>query len=241
MSTGYVAFYPCFQAASDTSLTDRSGQGVTGAFNSLPAGTAWATANRLTQPSTASQKVTIAKASLSSRWTWNTTQRDSLLLHFRGRVTPAAANFMGNANGTSEGGFKFVTTAGGNWAVNFYDNVNSTTVFGSSTTVDAAWNANDHSITLYMDGPNNSYTRYVDGVLIDGPLTLATVPVLSPGASTFDFCIGGAQLAASSTAFQMYGFHLLSLPNASCAQPDRLALRLHRMPVVPVSVLEWGV
>lgn len=237
---GYMAFYPCFQANTDTSLEDRSTQNNDGSFNSLAAGTAWAVANRLSQPTTASQKVTIAKSVLSN-WRWNENRKDSLLIHFRGKVTPAAANFLGNANSASEGGFKFTTTAGGNWQIAFYDKVNGTSLFGTSTLVDASWNANDHSITLHIDGPNNSYTRYVDGAVFDGPFTMATVPILEPQSSTFDLVIGGSQLAAAGAAIAIYGFHLLYAPEdyGSCVDPNKLALRLHRNPLVAVQRDEW--
>lgn len=243
-ASGYIAFYPCLQpnSAGETTLLDRSGKGNHATLGTLTTAEAWGTlANRFATLAAASKKASLPKAALAAGWRWNAGRRDSLLIHMRARVTPAAANFLGNANATGEGGFKFVTTLAGNWAVNFYDAVNTLSVFSASTLVDGSWGSNDHSLMLYLDGPNNAYSRYVDGVLLDGPLSLAGVTVLEPQGTTFDLTIGGAQLAAASTDARFLCIHILSAPQSygSCRDPALLARRLHQSPLVLVQRGEW--
>lgn len=243
-SSGYVAFYPCFQANTDTSLTDRSGQGNTGAFNSLTTGEAWTASNCLSNPTTASHHVTLAKSALSAKWRWNASVRDSLFISFKCKVTLPGSNnpFMGNANGTSEGGLKFLVDASAKLQFAFYDKVNAASVFSSqSSAIDASWASNYHSVALHLDGPNNTFTAYADGVPLTGlaSIALSSVTVLEPQTATFDWTVNGAsQLSqVTGTAMAMFAFHMLAIPNSygSIARPDHLAMRLHRSPLVLVS------
>lgn len=245
ISQGYIAFWPCFQANTDTSVTDRSGQGVNGSFNSLTTGEAWTTANRLSNPTTSSHNVSLAKAAITAKgWQWNANRKDSLFMSVRARLTlPGGATpWMGNANGASEGGLKFNVDNNGKWQHGFYDKVNSTSQFSALTTVDASWGSADHTIGLFLDGPNNTYTRYVDGVLLDGPIALASVAVLEPQSSTFDWNFGCSQTGqAANVASKFYGFHLITAPQSygAIVRPDNLAMRLHRNPVLPINTSEW--
>lgn len=241
---GYVAFYPCLQANTDTSLKDRSGVGNDGTFNSLTTGEAWTASNCLSNPTTASHHVTLAKAALSAKWNWNASRKDSLFISFKCKVTLPGSNnpFMGNANGTSEGGLKFLVDASAKLQFAFYDKVNAASVFSSqSSAIDASWASNYHSVALHLDGPNNTFTAYADGVALTGlaAISLATVPVLEPQSSTFDWTVNGAsQLSqVTGTAMAMQAFHMLAVPQScgSIARPDHLAMRLHRSPFVLVS------
>lgn len=244
ITTGYIFFFPCFQANTDTSVTDRSGQGNNGAFNSLTTGEAWTNANRLSNPTTSSHNVSVPKAALSAKWFWNANRRDSLWINFRMRPTlPGSATpFMGNANGTGEGGIKNNVDNTGKWQIGFYDKILAASQFSSLTTVDASWGSNDHTIALYLDGPNNTFTRYVDGVLLDGPTAFSGITTLEPQSSTFDWNLGCSQTGqAANVACQFFGMHMLAMPRASHPNPNGLAMRLHRSPVSPLTLAEWPV
>lgn len=249
-SAGYIAYYPCLQAATDTSLIDRSGQGNHGSFNSLTTGEAWVASNCLSNPTTASHHVTLAKTALQyssatlKGWQWNATRRDSLFIAFRAKITLPAANnpFMGNANGTGEGGIKFNVDNAAKLQFAFYDKINGTSQFSAqSAAIDASWAANYHSVALHLDGPNNAFTAYADGVPLSGlqSIALASVTVLEPQTSTFDWTVNGASQVSqvTGTAMAMQAFHMLSVPQASgsIARPDHLAMRLHRSPFLLVS------
>lgn len=247
ISAGYIAFYPCFQANTDTSLTDRSGQGNTGTFNSLTTGEAWTASNCLSNPTTASHHVTLAKTAITTKgWQWNASRKDTLLISFKCKITLPAANnpFMGNANSTSEGGLKFLVDNTAKLQFAFYDKVNTASQFSSqSSAIDASWASNYHTVCLFMDGPNNTYTVYVDGLAILGPVSLSSVTVLEPQSSTFDWTVNGAsQLSqVTGTAMAMFGFHMIAAPQSygAIVRPDNLAMRLHRNPVLPITKTEW--
>lgn len=240
VSAGYIAFYPCFQATSDTQLTDRSGKGNHGTINSLTTSEAWSTtANRASNPTTANHHFTLAKSAFSV-WKWNATRKDSLFISLRMKPTlPGSATpFMGNCNSATEGGLKFNVDNTGKWQQGFYDKVNSASQFSALSTVDASWGSNDRTIALHLDGPNNTFTRYVDGVVLEGPVALSSVTVLEPQSSTFDWTFGASQLSqVTGVAMGMYGVHILAIPQASgsIAKPDHLAMRLHRAPLLLVS------
>lgn len=243
-SAGYVAYYPCLQPNTDTSLKDRGGQGNDGTFNSLTTGEAWTASNCLSNPTTASHHVTLAKAALAAKWRWNASVRDSLFVAFKCKITLPGSNnpFMGNANSTSEGGLKFNVDNAGKLQFAFYDKVTGTSQFSAqSGAIDASWASNYHSVAMHLDGPNNSFTAYADGVALSGltSIALSSVTVLEPQSTTFDWTVNGAsQLSqVTGTAMAMYGFHMLAVPYASgsIAKPDHLAMRLHRNPLALIS------
>lgn len=244
-SAGYIGHWPCFQATTDTTVLDRSGKGNALSLNSLAAATAWATANRLAKPVTANQHPTLPKATLGAAWQWNATRRDSLLIAGRIRLTltGGSQNWLGNCNSTTEGGIKFLVSAGGAWQIGFYDKVAAASQFSASTVVDASWGSNDHSFALLLDGPNNTFSRYVDGALIEGPVALSSVTTLEPQAATFDWVFGGNQPGATGTACTMFALHMLAAAQSagSPRKPDELARRLHRSPLALVTAAEWPV
>lgn len=243
LAQGYIGFWPCMQANTDTAVKDRSGKGNDLAFNALTTGEAWATANRLSKPVTASHHPTLPKAALAAAWRWDATRRDSLLIACRMKITLTGASQypMGNANSISEGGLKWIITSGGAWQCGFYDKVAAASQFSSSAAVDASWGSNDHSLLIMMDGPNNSFSRYVDGALIEGPITLSSVTTLGPQATTYDLVFGGNQLGNTGVACSMFAMHMLAAPQSagSPRKPDELARRLHRSPLTLVSAAEW--
>jgi len=245
---GYIAFWPCFQANTDTSVTDRSGKGNNGAFNSLTTGEAWTNANRLSNPTTSSHNVSLLKTAITAAgWKWNTARKDSLFVSVRARLTlpGSATSWMGNANSAGEGGIKWNVDNLGKWQIGFYDKLAASSEFSALTVVDASWGSNDHTIGLYLDGPNNTYTRFVDGVVLDGPTAFTTVQTLEPQSSSFDWNLGCSQTGqASNVVSQFSCFHILYAPQSagSCQRPTHLAMRLHRSPALLVSGgtgMEW--
>lgn len=242
-SAGYLGYWPCLQANTDTTVKDRSGKGNDLVFNSLTTGEAWTTASRLSKPTTASHAASLAKATLAAGWKWNASRRDSLLISLRAKITltGGSQNWMGNANSATEGGMKWLVSAAGAWQVAFYDQPAAGSVFGTSIVVDASWGSNDHTCALLLDGPNNTYSMYVDGALVAGPSTLSGVTNLDGSAGTFDFGFGTNQVAGTGTAMSMLAMHMLAAPmsTGSPRKPDELARRLHRSPFLPVSKSEW--
>ena len=245
-ASGYIAFYPCLQpnSAGETSLLDRSGKGNHAGLSTLTTGEAWGTlANRFSTLAAASKKGVLAKATFAAGWLWNASRRDSLLIHARVRVALPVGNtnILGNSNGVNESGLKWQITPTGQWSFSAHDQVNAANMFSSASLVDGSWGGNHHSLCVYLDGPNNTYTRYVDGALLDGPLSMSAVTIIEPNASTFDFHIGGSQLVATSIDCNWLGIHILAAPQkaGSCRDPALLARRLHQSPLVLVQRGEW--
>lgn len=244
-SSRYIAFFPCFQASPDLTWIDRSGKGNNGSLGTLTAAEAWnTTANRLSSLASANKHPYLSKAIIQANWRWNQSFRDSFLVSFRIKPTLANSEIFGTCFGVAEGGFKASITAGGGLSVALYDRINATVVGGGVGFTDAVW-ASEHTITIWLDGINNSYSVYVDGVVYVANASLATTPVLELGGPAYDFnftaCLNGSVGVAAS----LYNVHILSAAHYS--QPgfnqanliatrflemDRLALRLHNNPNV---------
>lgn len=237
---GYIGYWPCFQTNTDTVLKDRSGKGNDMAFNSLTTGEAWGTANCVTKPTTASHAPSLSKNTVLAAWRWNATYKDSLFISFKTKITLTAGSqyFFGSGNNAAEGGIKFVVSAAGAWQVALYDKVNNNSQFTTSVSVDGSWGSNYHTIGFYLDGPNNTYSMYVDGVLVAGP-TAITVTALDTW--TYDYSLGTNQVSGTGTALSMFGVHTLVCPQTygSPSAIDRLAMRLHKNATTKVAPSEW--
>lgn len=238
-SAGYLAYFPMFQAAADSDnaqLTDRSGKGNNGVRNSgMTAAEAWSTvASRFSSIAAANKHGYLAKTILSAAWRWNATYRDTLIISTKAKLTltAGAQSWIGNANGTGEGGIKAAVDASGQINFGFYDKPNVVAVGHTAIAVEGSGWASDHTITLFMDGPNNSFSIYVDGVNKLRDAALTTVTVLEPQSSSFDWIIGSNQLAAVGTAGSFFDYHMLVAAQSygRFTDMDALARRLHQSP-----------
>lgn len=239
-ASGYIAHYLGFQANTDTSVTDDSGAGNHGNKNSMSTGELWATTSRFASVASASKHVTLP-TDAENVWQWNATTKDSLLISVWVKLTLTAGsqNFLGNANGTSEGGMKWIVSSGGAFSINFYDKTNAATVFSGTIFTDASWGSNEHCLTLFMDGANNTFSAYVDGTRYINASSLSTTPILEPTSSSYDFCIGSNQLGATGTAATFFDFHMLRAPSGTTILgADLLARRLYRSPGL-IDASEW--
>ena len=236
-SAGYLGFYPSFQANTDAVWTDRSGKGNNGTIPDTAV--AWATANRVST-STGFNKAPNVPTTVLANWTWNGEDRQSLLIFFKGLVTipGSALSLFGNATNTTEGGIKCSINASAQLQINLYDRVNNQSFFGTvdaSTLIDASWGSVAHSLAYVLDGPTNTAMIYKDGALLLSQ-AITTVTNLN---STGNFRPGATHNTAG-VASSTYAWHLWKAPTGTVVPWDRLIMRLHSSPTMPILTGEVG-
>lgn len=241
-SNRYIAHYPCFQANTDTVLKDRSGKGNDGVLNGLSTAEAWLVTSRLSSLASATKHASMPKATLQNNWRWNNAIRDTLFMNFVLDLTVPGSTqeFFGSTFGTAASGFKYSVTAAGAAALAIYDSVNVTSIASGTLLTDAGW-AVDHTFALFLDGPNNTYSAYADGVPIVSNVSLATLPVIEPQSGTGDLCFSSVTTGSTGVVSQFSGIHILAAPMAAgrFLYADKLAKRLYRNPTQQVSQTEF--
>ncbi len=240
-ATGYIAHYLGFQTSSDNTVTDDSGAGNHGLKNSMSTGELWSTASRFASVATANKHVTLP-TDAENVWRWNATHRDSLWVGAWVGVTIGSGTgvFMGNANGTSEGGLKWAVGVGGILSMALYDKTNVISIASGTVFTDASWSTTVmHRVDTFLDGVNNTYSMYVDGARVVNAASLATATILEPTASSYDFCVGSNQPGATGMTALFYDFHMLRAPHGTqIRDADLLARRLYRTPGL-IDASEW--
>jgi len=237
-SAGYLGFYPSFQANTDAVWTDRSGKGNNGTIPDTAV--AWATANRVSTSAVFNKAPNLATTVLANNWTWNGTDRNSLLIFFKGVVTVPGSTLalFGNANSTTEGGIKCSINASAQLQINLYDRVNAQSFFGTvgaSTLIDASWGSVAHSVAYVLDGPTNTAMIYKDGALLLSQ-SITSVTNLN---STGDFRPGATHNTAG-VASSTYAWHFWKAPTGTTVSWDALIMRLHNSPTLPILQGEVG-
>lgn len=245
-AAGYIAFYPMFQPATDTTITDRSGKGNAGLINSGIVGELWATANCVTAKAVASgtKRISVPKAAWLA-WTFNATVRESLLIFMRVQIADPAAvrNWCGNgASGFAGGGINMQLKTGADWGkavIKFMDRTDaSTSAFADvmlGADIATAW----HDLAVLVDGPNNLAYSYVDGVPVNS-VSITTIDAMDGNSTGETFSIGSPTASAGfDTKIQCV--HVLRLPaGLSPINRDALIYRLHKNPTLPLTTKEWG-
>lgn len=238
ISQGYIAYYPCLQANTDTTLVDRSGQGRTGSVGTLTTGEVWANANWATTLASANKHLSISAADFLSGWTFSPSDRQSLFFAFRTKMTLPGSTLalVGNVGATP--GFKGQVTTGGKMSWNYYDG--TTTVSGTQGSGSIS-GATEYSIAMFIDGINMQAMWWQDGVRQLSTWTnLATLTATVSG-NAGPFLFGASLAGDTGIAAQFRGIHLIKAPQSygAFAYYDELALRLHRAPFTPISADEW--
>ncbi len=253
ISTRYVGFYPCMQAAPDSLVTviDRSGKGNHAIAGSSGIGaSAWANANTFTSATAANTGANIPK-SAAAAWTWNATTKDSLIWSARvytpNSVSAGAETIFRTGTANTTGGWFLETDsdaytgAAPGVRLKLYDTtagVRNPMGFGSLP-------ANtETTVTIIMDGPGNQFYMFINGVL--APVTSGTNPAaLTAGdiytvqAAAAEPFIGGA-ITGVTDVKRIRGLHYAIVPASAGAIPDcyALAMRLHRFPFTPLASSE---
>jgi hypothetical protein len=238
----YIAFFPCFQAAADTSLLDRSGRGIVGTFASgLTASEAWTTQAKSlsTLETTTPDDVTVALADFNYSWAAG----DSLVIAARvDMAAPAATRtlFGQGFHSTNAPGFRIIIKNTGVVAPWVYQAGGDKFLSDSTMALaDAAWHSFmfawfDHDVAA----GTAKYMVWVDGVR--GYATETATTGLTTMVPIDPFRIGGNKTGASayqSSAASFQGIHLLrsaSSKDWTYESLDAVARRLHKAPITPL-------
>lgn len=247
ISDGYIANFPCLQAASDASLVDRSGRGVVGTFSAgLTPSEAWTTlANSLsTRETTTPDDVTVALADFDYSWA----AADSLVIAARVNMAAPSATrtLFGNGfHSTNAPGFRLIIKTTGVVAPWIYQGGGDKFLSDSTMALaDGAW----HSFMFAWFDHNFAagtakYMVWVDGVR--GYATETATTGLTTMVPIDPFRIGGNKTGASayqSSAAAFQGIHLLRSASSkywTYETLDSIALRLHRSPITPLTAAEF--
>lgn len=236
ISAGYVGYYPCLQASSDTTLTDRSGQGNTGTLGTLSTAEAWANANCASTLASANKHLTISQADIAEKWT---SASDTVFLHFRGYATLPVSTlaWVGNTAGPA-GGFKMNLTSAGVPTINYYGGASVFGANGATTLSGATW----YSISIFIDGLGGVSNFWVNGTKqLTTDTNISNATGIANGAT--DMIFGASVIGDAGIASRFANIHMLVRPTrlGRYAYADELARRLWQSPFTPVSVSEWGI
>ena len=254
ISTRYVGFWPCFQAAPDslTTLIDRSGAG-----NNVPAGasgigaSAWSNANQFTSSNAATTGAALPKALLAA-FNFNSSVRDSLV--FSVRVSTPNSNagdtIMRTGNGSVTGGWWLETNSTGYTGaapgvrLKMYDQSTGAQAPMGYASLPAN---TETTICFIIDGPGNQFYLFKDGVLATvssgvNPTTLSGVITTSMNvlvAAALDPYFGGASPGVTDVK-KLRGCHIAIVPASAgaIADPVALAARLHQYPYTALTARE---
>lgn len=248
VTPGYMAYYPGFQATSDTTLKDRSGKGNDATFGSdLTTTEAWsAVANRFSVPlgasGTENNAANMAIASSGSAgFVWDPAT-ESLLLACKLTAAATASNgpIFGTSHGQPRTGFRLEVQA--TTGTLRFTRMNTTTNTVVNTTTAAVADSTEHGVGFAWDAVAQRAYIYVDGVVdaafVGGSQVTATdwFPSLNTA-----FCIGGVghtsgKAITFASAFR--GIHLAKRTGALPSNVADLFRRLNQFPHVLISATE---
>lgn len=245
-SPAYIAHYPCWQATTDTTLKDKSGNGRDATFGAgLTAGEAWGTANKFSGVDVATEDFArLAQASFP----YDYSAGDSLIIAARiNMAAPSASRTLfanGYNNGTAQG-FRLYAKNTGVLAPMLYQTGGDK--FLSDTTPVIADGA-DHTMMFawFSHDPvagTAKYMAWIDGVRAYSGETAATG--LTTIAPVMGLNISGNNTGAAAyqgTAAHMDNIHILRTAAVkvwSYETLDKVATRLHRSIAVPLNALEF--
>ena len=246
-SEAYIAAFPGFQSATDTTLADVSGNARHALFaGGLTASEAWTTNSTAfsTLDTTVPDDAYIPLAS----WPYSWNNGDSLVLACRTKITAPGSTrnlFAQGYHSTNSQGFRLIIKATGVVAPWVYQAGGDKFL---SDTVPAVADGAYHSFMFAWFDHNVAagtakYMIWVDGVRAYASETVTTgLTTMTP---VDDFRIGGNKTGASawqSTAAAFQGIHMLRSASSKLwtyAALDDVALRLHRNPIRPLTATEF--
>lgn len=241
-SPGYIGYYPCLQANTDTVLTDRSGKGNHATFGAdLTTGEAWVTANRFSVPLEGSgTQNNAANLAIGSGFAWNpATESFILATRFQAATTASNGQIFGTTNATPNLGFKLEVQVSGALRLNRYTSGAQIVV---NTTAEIVADGTPHGLAMVWDAVTQRMYLYVDGVVsaafAGGSLITATDWFPSSNAN---FCIGGVghlSNKALTFASAYWGLHIAKRTGALPAGTPELIHRLNKFPHVLISATE---
>jgi hypothetical protein len=258
ISQRYVAFFPCLQAAPDdlTKVLDRSGKGnhAVAAASGI-GGNAWANAQAFTSATAATTGAVLSKAAAAA-WTWNPSNRDTLIFSCQVYTpnTVASDTIFRTGTAASTGGWWLETNSTGftgsapGVRAKFYDLVNGT----QQSLGYAALPANTWaSLCLILDGPGNQAYMFVNGELAavsantnprsmnsgSGGTSVNEMTVQQAAAA--DIYLGGSPSGATDVK-RLRALHFAVVPASAgaIADPYALVMRLHRSPFNALAATE---
>ena len=243
VSDGYYLHYNAAkQTASDTKVHDISGAKNDGIFGAnLPAASAWANAGYIStlNPGAGATDSVIRIPPLI----WDFTGGESLLIFWKGIVTPEAADesLMGNTAGATPAGMRVrVKTTG---AVDFVISSGGTQYYASGSSAVCFEAGKVHSFAIAIDAKKAAYSVYVDGK-IDKRNWVFNGNVAVDCRSVVPWTIGASSASPGGTAgiatqtsalVMLRGRVGLGLP----ADVDDLVSDLHRTPDMLVNKGAW--
>lgn len=238
-SAAYLAFYPCLQASTDTTVQDRSGKGNHATLGALTLGEAWGVSNYLSSLDS-SDKAARAAVGMFSGWT----SSRSLLVSVRATVTKegAQATLWGNgAGGLAHSGLALRVAASG--ALSFWGYKSDNTSASTGTTTETPFaTAAEHDIGVAYDGAAKTVVIYIDGVRSTNYSTPSDV------SAWIDLCDDnlidpmflGGRVSADTVAGKYQYWHFLSRAGALPSNIDEIMVRLRQNPATPLSEYEFG-
>lgn len=218
-SSAYVAYYPCLQSSSDTTLIDRSGNNNHGSKSSVAtwdtnASTGvWKNANAASSFESAGGAACLELANSTLR-SFDYAAGDTLIFSVRVKGTAPAASYraLGNTNhSTANPGFALRFYTGGQVDLLLASSVSTLTLPAAGGSAGVVLNGVEHTLTVVVDGTNKKFWLYVDGVIDSYCNGLA----IGDGVTPYDFkapaynCkIGGGWSSGGITA-QWRDIHVL--------------------------------
>lgn len=245
-SAGIIGLWPCYQDSADTLVRDQSGLEQNLSFGAgLTAGEAWATANTFSSVETTADDCGILTL---ADFDYDFNAGDNLLMAFRvSAAAPGATRtLIGNGyNSTSAQGLRLIIKATGVMAPWLYQSTGdkflsdtaSAVADGTAKHVVFAWY--DHNVAAgtakYMIWING-VRAYATAVAASGLGTCTPVDALRIGGNK----TGAAayqSMAANFAALHIYRAAVSAAPTLEAL--DRIANRLYRSPLVPLTNREW--
>jgi hypothetical protein len=237
-SPGYLAYYPAMQNTPDLVLTDRSGKVNDGGFDAaLTSAAAWANAGYITTALNGAYPW-LPKDIYNS---WRYDLGESLLIHFRGLITPPAANnaVMGpGVDATTHTGIKLRVLTTGNMDIGFYGGGVSS--FCSQMTAAASASV-EGAYTYFIDGVNKKIWTWFNNTPVAVGETITPTVLTAP---VYDCRIGGYGPTGNGVVAKLRNIHIIKTANMKYTGNDtKLELVNHLMahPFIPLSNADWTV
>lgn len=236
-SSGYLAYYPAMQNTPDVVLTDRSGKGNHAAFDAaLTSAAAWANAGYVTTALNGPYPY----LSNTAYNTWRYDLGESLLVHFRGLITPPGSNnaCFGPGVDTTNTGIKFRVLTTGNMDVGFFGPSGSNFCTQMSSAASASV---EGAYTYLIDGVNKKVWTWfnITAAAVGDSITPTVLT-----APTYPCRIGGWGPTGNGVVTKLRNIHILRtahLGYSSNAEKNDLAAHLAAHPFVPLTDRDWPV
>lgn len=244
LAPGYLAFFPCFQAAADTQVTDQSGKGINPAFGAdLTGSVAWSTLVNYfsTTPEDVSGTKAIGANFSAGQFVFDPSIESLLVFCKVKAATPAATRCLfGNANGTPNQGFGLKVTSTGKARFDLHRTAADAIINTSSATI--ADNT-VHSVALGIDKALGRVIIWIDGAVDTNFLSGNSIAAYTDWYPfTRLMCMGGAGHNSGkiiSMAQSSFGWHWLKRTGGLPSNINDIVARLHQNPVVPLAATEW--